>query len=394
MDDTLKIQMFGEFSISNKYYSMVSTTSNSMQVQMLLSYLIANKDTKVSKQKLMEILWPGDTCNKPAGALRNLVYRARKEMANFFPDGNEECIMLVQNAYVWNPQIPCEIDIYEFEMYYNLAQREENPAKRYEYSQKVLNLYKGAFLPLQSGEEWVMYRSVYYHRLFTKCALSMINYLEIYSSYDEILQLCDRAIELEPSDEPFHREKLCALLKMGRIQPAIEYYHNITELFSQKYGIDITDSLQDIYKQLVHALPNSNLSMDTLEETLRVDTPQKGSFYCNFDIFKNIYQINLRSARRSQSRRYLVLLTLFDTKNDGIFTTDIREEMDTLYAVLSKNLRSNDVFTQSSISQLSLILTVPNERGCHVALNRITEKYENKKTHLNIELHVDVKQII
>jgi hypothetical protein len=50
LDDTLKIQMFGEFSISNKYYSMVSTTSNSMQVQMLLSYLIANKDTKVSKQ--------------------------------------------------------------------------------------------------------------------------------------------------------------------------------------------------------------------------------------------------------------------------------------------------------------------------------------------------------
>ena len=34
------------------------------------------------------------------------------------------------------------------------------------------------------------------------------------------------------------------------------------------------------------------------------------TFYCDFDVFKNIYQMNLRSARRSSRSRYLVLLTM------------------------------------------------------------------------------------
>ena len=123
--------------------------------------------------------------------------------------------MLVQNAYVWNPQIPCEIDIYEFEMYYNLAQREENPAKRYEYSQKVLNLYKGAFLPLQSGEEWVMYRSVYYHRLFTKCALSMINYLKFTAAMTKSCSCAIVRLSWSPLTNPFTEKSSVLCLKWG-----------------------------------------------------------------------------------------------------------------------------------------------------------------------------------
>ena len=67
--------------------------------------------------------------------------------------------------------------------------------------------------------------------------------------------------------------------------------------------------------------------------------------------------------------------------------------MDTLYLVLSKNLRSNDVFTKSSPSQFSLILTVANENGCKTAINRIIEKYSKKKALKHIELQVDYRLI-
>ena len=50
--------------------------NKSLQITRLLSYLIANKDSEVSKDKLIDILWPEETSANPSGALRNLVYRA------------------------------------------------------------------------------------------------------------------------------------------------------------------------------------------------------------------------------------------------------------------------------------------------------------------------------
>ena len=135
-------------------------------------------------------------------------------------------------------------------------------------------------------------------------------------------------------------------------------------------------SMRAVYQEIIRRLPNHQQDISGLEENLRGSGKQSnGTFYCNFDIFKNIYQINLRSVRRSQSKRFLVLLTLTDSAKPEEITTPLIEEMDSLYSVLAKNLRSNDVFTKSSPTQFSLILTVANENGCMCAIQRIVDRY-------------------
>ena len=82
---TLIIKMLGEFSIQNEYGHFTHINNKSLQITRLLAYLIANKDTEVSKEKLIDVLWPNENAANPSGALRNLVYRARQILADFFP---------------------------------------------------------------------------------------------------------------------------------------------------------------------------------------------------------------------------------------------------------------------------------------------------------------------
>lgn len=97
--------------------------------------------------------------------------------------------------------------------------------------------------------------------------------------------------------------------------------------------------------------------------------------------------------RRSQSRHYLILLTLSDTDNGSLISNEMKEEMDILQQVMEKRLRSNDVYTKSSICQFSLIIAVPNENGRNVVIRRLEETYSKKCQHPNIILTIESSEI-
>ena len=398
---TLYIKMLGEFSIKNEYSHFTHINNKSLQITRLLSFLIANKDTEVSKDKLIDVLWPDENATNPSGALRNLIYRARQILSAFFPpevsaalpEDARECILFSKNAYRWNPAVDCVIDIYQFEQYINLADKEQNVQEQYNWYQKAHSVYKGDFLNILSADEWVVFRSVYYKNLYTKITVNMCRYLSHQQNYAAVIRLCEASSLVDQMDEQIHIEKIFAYLKMSAPSQALAYYYSVSDLFTQKFGIDLGPEMQAAYREIIRQLPNYHQDIGGLEENLRTGNDAKGTFYCNFDIFKNIYQINLRSVRRSQSKRYLTLFTLTDNSRPDEITTDLIEEMDNLYTVLSKNLRSNDVFTKSSPSQFSLILTVANENGCKTAISRITDRYAKKKFHRHIALQVDYKLI-
>ena len=82
----LHIRFFNDFAVSSPYYEYAPSAHNSTQLTLLISYLVANQDTKVPKDVLMAMLWPDEKDKCPVGALRNLVYRARKELEHLYPD--------------------------------------------------------------------------------------------------------------------------------------------------------------------------------------------------------------------------------------------------------------------------------------------------------------------
>lgn len=384
----LHICFFNEFVISSPNYEYAPSTHNSTQLTLLISYLVANQDTKVPKDELMAMLWPDIQDKVPVGALRNLIYRARKELQSLYPDQAIDYIKFTQDAYYWNPDLNCKIDIIDFENYYNLALQETDSVKQYHYYYRMQRLYTGAFLSNHQSVEWVEYRCTYYRNMYINCMLNMCEYLNSNSRYEELISLCDQSIIIYPEEERFYRYKLLSYIGMNRIKSALEYYRTTLNIFSSRYCIDISASLHSIYQELLAHTPTEELKLDELEATLQTGHDTNKTFYCDFNLFKNIYELNMRSVRRVHGRYYLLLLTLLSTDQTDLDPKKQSTAMDTLYDLLANSLRKNDVYTRASLNQYSAILLVKDDTNIETIKAHIIDGFDKVNTDTNISLDI------
>lgn len=392
----LTITFFKEFSIKSPHCELRSGSTISTQITLLISYLVASGSSHVPKAALMEVLWPNSCEKNLEGALRNLVYRARRELHKLYPNDTLEYICFSHDSYYWNPDITCTIDIFAFEKYYSLSKTEPDEERRIDYLTKMYHLYTGEFLPTCTFAEWVLYRGVYYRNLFLYAALEICKYLSKKGLFQELIPLCDHSIILYPEEERFYRFKLEAYVNNGFMQTALEYYHNTVDLFSQKFGIDVRESFDDIYQNLLLLVPGERKTFKELEEYLEgnMHSWADNTFYCNPDIFRSYYQIALRSAKRFPIQQHLVLLTLSAAQeNDTPLPDYMTDEMLILANVLTSQLRKNDVYTRISTTQFAALLAMNDNSSPTNAMQRISAGYKKLKKHTDIHLHIEERLI-
>lgn len=78
--NTVDVQFFKQFTICYKNKTMIPREAMPLRRSALLALLIIRRDSVCSVSDLSEIYCPHS--KKPEGALRNLIYRIRKAMAD------------------------------------------------------------------------------------------------------------------------------------------------------------------------------------------------------------------------------------------------------------------------------------------------------------------------
>lgn len=388
----LRIHFFNELTISSPYYDYAPSAKNSTQLTLLLSYLIINQGAKVPKDVLMAMLWPHKKDVLPIGALRNLIYRARKELCPLYPDQNIDYIKFTQDAYYWNEELYCKTDINDFENYCQLAGQESDSERQYWYYYRINCLYKGGFLSTLLAIEWVQARNAYFRNIHINCTLNMCEQLYLKYRRDELTSLCDQCIILYPEENRFYRYKLLAYLGTNDLKSALAFYHSSLNFFSSKYGTDISHSIQDVYEKILERIPTLEIGIDELEKNLNSDDSCSQTYYCNFDIFKTIYQLNTHSVQYNTQKHYLLLVTvvLGHEKPDSV---EVKELMADLHQILCSVLARNDVFTRTSMTQYSVILTITEENNIEKVIAHIQKCLKKPETAPDVYLEITVREI-
>ncbi|MCX7774322.1 MAG: winged helix-turn-helix domain-containing protein, partial [Clostridia bacterium] len=224
----LQVNMLGGFHILVNGKPLFSQAERSRQVMNLLAYLLLNRRSLASQQKLIEVLWPDDNSGDPTNALKNLVYRLRKALSRNDALSQFECVLLQNGHYIWNNKIPCRIDTELMEDYWkqacNLAL---GIPERIDLCSRALSLYKGRFLPDIEHGSWTVSLSSYYQNIYMSCVREAIRLLSLEQRFDEIFAICQTAIALEPYEELLHENLIKALIQMGKRQKALQHYHDI-----------------------------------------------------------------------------------------------------------------------------------------------------------------------
>ena len=369
----IRIEMLGGFVIASDGNRIMEQEKRSSKIWKLLQYLVVNRHKTVSHEELMDVFFDSDFVGNPGSSVRTMVYRARSALTNGGLTCADDIILSGSGGYAWNNTVRCSIDVEEFEALCkktgSISVREE----RLELLLQATELYRGDFLPYSSSEMWVMPLARWYRSLYFNCVHEALELLNEAGRDDDAVELCVKALRMDPFDEKILEYYLQSLLAQGKNAEALDEYKRMESMFYDELGVDFSSNLRALYSKIQQPEVDEGLALeDTLKEWLN-DNVFSGAYYCDLSVFKIIFMLEARSTSRSGRSTFIVR---FDTKHEA--KAKEGGVMAQLGSAIAETLRKGDVYTRSSPSQYMLMLHKLTYENCKMLVNRILRTLDSK----------------
>lgn len=386
---TIYVKTLGGFSITVDGKEINDSSNQSKKPWNLLEYLVIFQKKDISVNELIETIWADDPGVNPGGALKTLMFRSRKLLD---PLGIPVQKLLVQQrgSYAWTQEYPTVLDIDQFEGVCSrvLAGNGTPEEELLPLCLEGLELYKGDFLPKAEYESWVIPISTYYHSLYQKLVYKTIQLLLNQGAYSRITAICQAAIGIEPFDEQFHYYLVYSLYMDSHTSQAIEQYNHTLDLFYTEFSISPSEHFKDLYRTIRTKEQGITTNLSVIQELLKEES-NTGAFYCEYPVFRDLYQLERRAIERTGDAIYLCLMTLSDLKGEPPKLNILNKAMEQLNTAIRSTLRCSDVYTRYSISQYIVLLpTITEEKG-EMVLKRIITNF--RKLYSRRDLALDYK---
>ena len=387
MKETMvRIEMLGGFTVRYGSALLDEQKKRHSKVWKMIQYLISHRAKTISLAELIDLFANEDQHGNPATAVRTMIYRARAVFAdNGFPD---DLLLSGGGGYTWNNEYPCFVDTEEFEKLINAAGAASDEDNKLDLLLQAADLYKGDFLPHSANEMWVHPLNRWYRIMFMKCAHDALIMLRERKMHSHSEILAAKALCIDPFDETILEHFFHALISDGKIAEAIAEYNKTEQLFFNAMGIEMSDNLRALFSDMQHLAGARDIPLDDVLAAWHNSADFEGAFYCDFIVFKTIYQIEARSLARSGRTAYIVRI---DTKSVQQ-TSKVENVMQRLGKVIPATLRKGDLFTRSAGNQYMLMLHNLTYENCVDLTNRILESLESK--HLSKITATTIRPII
>ena len=173
---------------------------------------------------------------------------------------------------------------------------------------------------------------------------------------------------------------------------AISYYNNITDMYYSKYGIKVPESIQAIYSGFAD-LSNSVYGIDELMELIGESDRQQGAYCCCYEVFREIYQIEVRCMERYGGMVFAGLISLRSPQEDVPETRVLNRNMGRLETVIKNSLRRGDIMSRCSPSQFMVILPTVTEETGHKVLERIQKNFRRQYPKVGLQVYYSLRPL-
>lgn len=389
----LQIQVLGKFTLRYGERVVSDEDDRSRKMWTVLAYLIYHRDKNISQQELVDLCWGDDTrSSDPHNALKSVVHRIRATLDKLQEGLGKTLLRRKAGCYLWNPEIPLEVDAETFETLCTTGAQAEGEARLESYRQ-ALALYTNDVLPKLSGELWLIPITTYYHRLYVQTAEETLRLLEERERFPEAILLARQAVRIEPYQEGLYAQLIRMLLKTGNQKGAIAVYEEMSELLFSNFGVMPSDELRALYREATRTVNNHALSMEDLREQLQEDRAPGGAMLCAYDFFKILYHAQSRAMVRTGSAAHLCLLSVAAKDGSELSKRSLDRAMDNLKDLIRQNLRRDDVAAQCSVSQYVILLPRASYENSHMVANRLMTAFYRRYPHSPARLRCVVQPL-
>lgn len=389
MSETYYVKTFGGLEITNDNVTVNIVELFGKQLVNLLQVLLFHSERPVQKDELIDILWPES--KNPSSALKFSIFRLRSELneIDFFKD--KEVIVTTRKGYILNPNLDWNIDFVELQKAYNQINEgaELLDEKEFKIARKIFRLYQGRFYASPSQLHWILQKQEVFRQMYVKTMMRTSCYLYTQKRYDEMMLMNYQAVLIEPFNEGLHYYYMKGLVATRNYREALKYYDELNDIFLSELGTGLSKRFKQLYDIIIadHA-KEENKDMETIMRELSNRDQQNQGFFCSYEIFKYFYELLLKMSVRNEQNYYLIMLQFSDGTLDY---EKVGVDFDRVKRLVSSCLRSNDLFTRTSETQLLLLVDCQTEENAHLIIQRISNKFysifRKKNYRMNYSVH-------
>ncbi len=385
------IRMMGLFTVEANGEIHEELMAKSRKGISLMQYLILERGRPVSSQRLIRELWADCRSDNPEGALKTMVSRVRSALNEISP-GLGTCIVSGQGTYRWESLPYVHVDVLEIIDLLNALRHEPPQSGHMSKTERLMELFQGDLyltgdiLNGQATFNWL-------HNEYLSAIYRYIELLKADEEYTRICDVCRRAARIDDLDEQLHIELMQAMVNLNRSDEAAAEYRRLAKRSREFYDAEPGEELQACYKSLAEAGKTIRINLDTIRnELIEKEGGTKGPFFCEYEVFKEVYNIYMRNLERLGSTMFLGIIMLGYI---GDNSSDVRREscMAGLQQILKSNMRKGDIITRFSDNIYAMLLPTVNYSSGNMVMERIENLYYREYSSLAISFFARISPL-
>ena len=354
----------------------------------LLSYLILQQGKPVSTQRLIRELWSTKHQVNPTGSLKTMVSRLRA-LLNGVSEGLGECVRSEKGAYYWQSGPQVHVDVLEFIELTRQLKGTLSETERAEKARAMLRLYQGDLFQtgdMVNGEQYASWL----HREYLEAVYAYVEALKEREAYNEIVRVCQRALQMDELDEFLRIELMRAMVSLNRASDAAAEYRRVTSLNRRILDADPSEDLQACYRELAEAGRTIQFNLDAIRnELLERESERQGPFFCDYAAFKEIYNIQMRNLERLGSTMFLgvIMVRNADETDDEMSAVRRESAMAGLQEIMRKHLRKGDIVTRFAPAIYAMLLPTVNYSTGSMVMERMEQLFYEEYPSRKVAIH-------
>ncbi|MBN2795651.1 MAG: hypothetical protein JXR88_09610 [Clostridia bacterium] len=330
------------------------------KIWLLFKILLVHYDQPLHYEQIYEYL-SGEVSKDIKSMVKNLVYRLRKELMKLELYHDDYLNIIYANeSYTLKVGRQVRFDLKKI----NEMQHREKQDLKYGC---LFHNYP-MLLPEERFSEWLFPIRHYYEKTHLKQLILVLTSLEKQHRYDECVNLSEFAVELYPDDETISAYLIKSYMHQGNRAKAIKYYYELEDRLYEEFGVEPSDQIQKIMKQ-VNETSITNGSNDLA---------LNGALVCNINQFQMIHQLEKRKALRENNKTRYIHIKI------SSHNLEQKRKIKAISLMILKSLRQSDVFSEEE------------EGSYHVLLQDVEDKeipYIESRIVNHVESMMDTNQI-
>jgi ATP/maltotriose-dependent transcriptional regulator MalT len=201
----------------------------------LFAYLFHLQGASVSREALIELLWPDAGIKSAIALFHTTLYSIRQ---SFIPEGLEDLISYEHKKYSLNMQL-VDSDLETLLTYLN------DPKSCEKHPEQIMQLYPGSYMG-SSGYLWSYGKAKELENQYLKVLKSGAASKDIQNHPEAALPFFQRMLETDPYSEEIVSQFIVCLYKNGRQAEAKQQYDRMQQLYRKDLELDFSKTFKEI----------------------------------------------------------------------------------------------------------------------------------------------------